>query len=106
MESMTIMYKILNGLEKAMGIEEFDPEMIGFEALGVDKNVWEKCLKILVKEGYIDGVQIKEYITGVSVVGLDSAAITMRGLEYLSENSMMKKIGNTMKGIKDAIPFA
>ena len=38
MESMTIMYKILKGLENAMWIDELDPEMIGFEALGVDKN--------------------------------------------------------------------
>ena len=30
--------------------------------------------------------------------------ITLNGLEYLQENSMMQKIYKTMKGIKDVVP--
>lgn len=30
--------------------------------------------------------------------------ITLKGLEYLQENSMMQKIYKTMKGIKDVVP--
>lgn len=30
--------------------------------------------------------------------------ITLKGLEYLQENSMMQKICKTMKGIKDVVP--
>ncbi|MEG0585127.1 MAG: YjcQ family protein [Christensenellaceae bacterium] len=31
--------------------------------------------------------------------------ITLKGLEYLHENSMMQKIMRAAKGIKDTIPF-
>ena len=30
--------------------------------------------------------------------------ITLKGLEYLQENSMMQKIYKTTKGIKDVVP--
>lgn len=30
--------------------------------------------------------------------------ITLKGLEYLQENSMMQKIYKTMEGIKDVVP--
>ena len=105
MESLTLMYKILRALEKAMKLEEFDPAMIGPEALGVNQALWEKCLKLLVKDGYVDGVEFKEYISGACILRLDAAHITMRGLEYLEENGTMRKIANALKGIKDAVPF-
>lgn len=30
--------------------------------------------------------------------------ITLKGMEYLSENTFMKKAANLVKGIKDTIP--
>lgn len=105
MESLTLMYKILRALEKAMKLEEFDPAMIGPDVLGVNRALWEKCLKLLIEDGYVDGVEFKEYISGACILRLDGAHITMRGLEYLEENGTMRKIANALKGIKDAVPF-
>ena len=36
---------------------------------------------------------------------LTRPGITLKGLEYLAENSFMKKAANLAKGIKDIIPF-
>ena len=105
MGGLRVIYKILRALERAMSLEEFDPAMIGPDALGVNRALWEKCLKLLIKDGYVDGVEIKEYITGACISRLDGAHITMRGLEYLEENGTMRKIANALKGIKDAVPF-
>lgn len=57
-------------------------------------------------EGYIKG------IVCVQSAGDDKRhiadpikpVITIKGLEYLAENSMMKKAANLAKGIKDFVP--
>ena len=55
----------------------------------------------------------QEYIQGIDVwysldqdyprVKLVIPEITLKGLEYLNENSMMKKVYNAAKGIKELI---
>ena len=37
-------------------------------------------------------------------VALTRPEITLKGLEYLEENSLMKKAANLAKGIKETIP--
>jgi len=37
-------------------------------------------------------------------VALTRPEITLKGLEYLEENTLMKKAANLAKGIKDTIP--
>ena len=53
--------------------------------------------------GYINGVEVHAYITGVSV-NTRNISITLKGLEYLQENSVMQKAYRAIKGIRDIVP--
>lgn len=53
--------------------------------------------------GYIKGIRVYKDITGETVVDNDDIRITLKGLEYLTENSIMQRIYKATKGIKDII---
>ena len=87
-----------------MDCEEFDEEMISPERLKISESRWIKILVMLIHEDYITGIQIHQSADGYFGVSYSNPAITLKGLEYLNENSMMKKAANIAKGIKDIIP--
>ena len=43
-------------------------------------------------------------ITGETQIDADEVRITLKGLEYLQENSIMRKMYHTAKGIEEIIP--
>ena len=43
-------------------------------------------MEMLLDAGYIKGVSIKKYTDGEMRVDIESIRITLKGLEYLSEN--------------------
>lgn len=59
---------------------------------------------MLTKEGFVDGVSVKYGAKGDIVVSVSTPMITLKGIEYLHENSFMKKAGNIAKGLIDVIP--
>ena len=54
--------------------------------------------------GYIKGVSFRRNITGETIAAAQNIRITLKGLEYLQENSIMRKIYNAAKGVVDIIP--
>lgn len=102
MDNFSIIYKILSTLEKAMDIEDFDVDLISPEKLKISQVRWNRYMEMLSDSGYIKGVELNYSIAGTSVE-YDSIKITLKGLEYLSENSFMKKAYKLAKGIKDII---
>jgi len=61
-------------------------------------------MEMLLDAGYIKGVSIKKYTDGEMRVDIESIRITLKGLEYLSENSIMQRMYNATKGITNLIP--
>lgn len=59
---------------------------------------------MMVDVGYIKGVKIKEYQDGEIVVVDCGIRITLKGLEYLQENSIMQRMYSAAKGIADLVP--
>lgn len=104
MDNFKAVYKILTSLEKAMDYPEFDTSIIEPEAIGVSKERWARYIEMMSDVGYIKGVEINTYVTGETVVDIHNIRITLKGLEYLQENSIMNRIYKTVKGIKDTIP--
>ena len=49
-------------------------------------------------------VRVSTNITGETIVECNNMRITLKGLEYLQENSIMRKIYNAAKGIKEITP--
>lgn len=103
MEQFKIIYKILNILCTGMEYEEFDNTWISAEALGVSVAMWEAIMKMLVDNDYIEGVIATEKMYGNFGIKLIRPRITLKGLEYLEDNSMMKKAASLAKGIADII---
>lgn len=103
MEEFRTIYRILKILREAMEYEEFDLAAISPDTLGVSKPKWEQLMAMLVTNGYIEGVAIVPILGRQAGVKLTAPRITLKGLEYLQENSLMKKAANLAKGIADII---
>ena len=103
MDNFKAVYKILSTLEKAMDLPEFDISQISHEKLEVSKERWARYIEMMADVGYVKGVRVCEDIMGETCVRNEGIRITLKGLEYLQENSIMKKIYNTAKGIKELI---
>lgn len=105
MDNFKIIYKLLKILEKHMDVERFDKALISHENLGISETRWIRIIEMLIKEGYISGVRlIKADGQAVPIVIITNVTITLKGLEYLEENSLMKKAANLAKGITDMLP--
>lgn len=105
MDNFRIIYLILKHLEERMG-DDIDIDRISHERFGISFARWETLLRMMQEEGYIKGL-LYEQTTSDSiphVVMPIRPRITIRGLEYLEENSMMKKVANTLKTIKEIRP--
>ena len=60
--------------------------------------------KVHGSAGYIKGVKIQKYVAGGTSVDIDDIRITLKGLEYLSENSIMQRLYKAAKGITELVP--
>ena len=90
MDNFKIIYRILRHLERAMDCEITDPEPITHTALGITRERWERILIMLQDNGYIDGVLCEFAMTGgdTHIMEPIQPSITLKGLEYLAENSI------------------
>ena len=104
MDNFKAVYKILTALERAMDYPEFDADQIGAQALGVSEERWARYIEMLLDTGYIKGAGIKRDILGATRVDISGARITLKGLEYLQENSIMQKLYQAAKGFKEIVP--
>lgn len=99
-------YRILKVLDASLDYEAVDPERISPEALGTTKARRDNLLAMMAEEGLVKGITIRHYKDAAGrTVLVDPAklSITLKGVEFLKENSMMKKAADAAKGIVDAL---
>ena len=100
MEQFKQIYRILSILHKAMDLEEWDSELLFPESLGISLPMWSRLMAMLLKEGYITGGEAwGSFDVSYPKVKLSRPEITLKGLEYLEENSLMKKAGEMLKEV-------
>lgn len=87
-----------------MGLPEFDIMQVGPDSLKVSQERWCRYLEIMADVGYIKRVTFRQNVIGETIVDAKNIRITLKGLEYLQENSIMRKFYNTAKGVVDIIP--
>lgn len=104
MDNFKAVYNILSALERSMDVPQFDVEQISAQALGISEERWKRYLEMMQDVGYIKGIEVKQYIGGATCVSADNIRITLRGLEYLQENTIMQRMYKAAKGIVDLIP--
>ena len=100
-DNFKCIYKILKALEKAMDYPEFDISQISAEKLGVSTERWARYIEMMLDTGYIKGVSIYTDCTGELCVDNGGIRITLKGLEYLTENSIMQRLYKSAMGIKE-----
>ena len=103
-DNFKCIYKILRTLEKALDYEKFDMNEICSERLGISKSRLLKYTEMLADAGYIKNIEIKQYIYGDCELIDDGIQITLKGLEYLSENTIMQRIYNAATNLKELMP--
>ena len=104
MDNFRAVYKILSALEKAMDYPEFSLDQISADKLGVSNERWARYIEMMADVGYIKGVRVYEDMTGDMRVEDEDVRITLKGLEYLQENPVMKRVYKVLKGTKEIIP--
>lgn len=74
------------------------------EAMGIPDEYWKQIMCELVAHRYIEGVNITNGPLGSSVYPANPR-VTMDGVEFLMENSMMAKAKQWLIDAKSTIPF-
>ena len=107
MDNFNAIYKILKLLDKHKGDEEFDYELISAKAMKMKVSDWEQIMIELQMNGFIRGLVYTQDLTNKfpHIVEPIHPQITLKGMEYLSENSIMKKVekDQSLEQIADAL---
>lgn len=103
-----VMYKILaylyDCLKKGVAPVEKHYSHDG-DVLHIPYRYWCRIMQELVSHGYINGVLIVEDMAGDPIIADCDPCITMEGVEFLQENSTMRKALKFLQETKSALPF-
>ena len=99
------MYRILKTLLKYAGRQDFSNELISAKKLGVSYEEWSYIMILLQKSGYVDGVLYTQDFSQrfPEIVSIEQVGITISGIEYVEENSTMKKVGELLKEVGEIL---
>lgn len=71
--------------------------------MGISHERWARYIEMMCDVGYIKGIRVfKDALDEIEVED-NGIRITLKGLEYLSENTIMQRMYKTAKEIKDLI---
>lgn len=96
-------YQILKELEASLDIEHPELKGMSAQALGITEQKRNRILSMMLKDELISGVTITSYYSGFVDVDTSNITITLKGVEYLHENSAMVKIAKAAKGIAEIV---
>lgn len=105
MDNFRVIYRILRYLEKALDYDEPNMDCISAKALKLSDQRWVALMEMLSKEGYIDSFSVQRTVDGSILISSSTPRITLKRLEYLQENSLMKKAAELAKGVADIITW-
>lgn len=105
MDNFKIIYRILKYLEQRIDTPYATIEDLPPEKLGISLNREEKLLKEMQRYGYIEGILWTQTMSDAMphIVPGSRIEITLRGLEYLADNSLMEKAAELLKTVADTI---
>lgn len=103
-----VMYKLLAYIYDCMKKgEEPRARAIAHDGdmLSIPYPYWASIVKSMVDRGYVDGFVVTEAMGGDLIVNAYSPRVTLEGVEFLQENSMMAKALAFLKETKASLPF-
>lgn len=103
-----VMYKVLAYLYDCMKRGERPVERHlahDGDVLSIPYPYWAAIMRELVENGYVRGVTIVSEWGGGTIAKLVEPSITLAGVEFLRENSAMRRALEFLKETKSALPF-
>lgn len=104
MANFKIIYQILTLLDKYLDDDEPDFSKLSAAHFKVSEKRFTHIMLMIYEAGYIDGIALIHLGGNGYDFKLTSPHITLRGLEYFEENTMMKKACRLLKGVKEIAP--
>lgn len=105
MDNFKAIYKILRSLECAMDFPLFDIDDLNFDGVNLTRERLYRYFEMLQDAGLVKGADLYTDISGETQLrNPRKIRITLAGLEYLQENSIMRKMYQAAKGIADLVP--
>jgi hypothetical protein len=95
---------MLKTLEAELDCPEFDIEQIITAALGVTPERWARYVEMMCDDGLVKGARVYADMLGGTRVDAGGIRITLKGLEYLAENTVMQRLHRAAKGVKESVP--
>ncbi len=104
-----IVYQILAYLYVCLKMDEpVNPNLLQHDSkmLNINRNYWAYIMENIQEQGYIKNVKLT-FAMGHNLFDADlsSCQITPKGIEYLCENSTLKKAYRFLKEVKGIAPF-
>ena len=104
-EDFKAIYKILTALERGMDCPGFNISELNETTLNISKERLYRILEMLQDSGLIKNAELYTDLTGEMFIRNErKIRITLKGLEFLQENSIMRKIYNAARGVADLVP--
>lgn len=104
-----IVYQILAYLyRKLKDGEPIDPQFLMHDSpiLNINEPYWSYVMENMIRQEFIEGISITKAFGGtVMFQGFENCRITPKGIEYLCENSTIKKAYRFLKDAKSIVPF-
>ncbi len=101
-----IMYRIMAYLYWCMreGVEPDPAQYRPGEGMRIPQSYWDAIVMELIENGYVRGFVVTPTNSSVLISG-DRPTVTLAGVQFLQENSMMRKALGVLKAAKETIPF-
>ncbi|MBQ3649375.1 MAG: hypothetical protein IJM03_02960 [Treponema sp.] len=105
--------RILRYIEEQLDNDCFDFKGFTAKNFGITENRFARYLNMLLKGGYISGIKVidqgeadafSDTESRYAIRFDDSVEITVKGLQFLAENTAWAKMYKTVKNIRDLIP--
>ena len=97
MEALKTIYKILKNFESQLDNEEFKKDYLDYRIYKISEIRFFRYLQMLIKNGFIEGLAIEQMADKSFYIKPYNPQITLKGIEYLAENSAMQKALNVIK---------
>lgn len=89
MDNLKVVYKVLVGIEASMDSNRFDGTFL--KASKIPEERRNRILQSMIGEGLIYGFERVNYVGGCGFKAIEPR-LTIKGMEFLQENSTMQKI--------------
>ena len=110
--AFTTVNTILRYIERQLDETVFNADDFTAKQFGITENRFARYLSMLAEAGYVTGISVTDNGEPTEFDGgnyrrfdivADSPATTMKGMQFLVENTMLARMYRTAKNIKDIV---